>query len=118
MTTPATTKKLMTADEFWDFCQQPENEPRQFDLIRGEVVEMPRPTRLYGIVQTNVAIALTEWARQVGREYVAVESGVVLGQDLDTVVGPDVAYFTYADTFEDVHPKWGEVPPVLERFPR
>lgn len=111
--TLAAAKKRMTADEFWEFVRRPENEPRQFDLIRGEVVEMPRPTRLHGVVQRNVAFALSEWAGRVGRGYVTVESGVVLDQDPDTVVGPDAAYFTDADTFEDVHPKWGDVPPVL-----
>jgi Uma2 family endonuclease len=29
------------------------------------------------------------------------------------VLGPDVAYFTAATTFNDIHPKWGVVPPVL-----
>jgi Uma2 family endonuclease len=41
------------------------------------------------------------------------DAGVVLREDPDTVVGPDVAYYTDANTFEDVHPKWGDVPPVL-----
>jgi Uma2 family endonuclease len=110
---PTAVKARMTADEFWEFVNRPENEPRQFDLIRGEVVEMSRPTKLHGIVQLAIGAMLREWAGRVGRGYVAVESGVVLDQDPDTVVGPDVAYYTDADRFEDVPPKWGDVPPEL-----
>ena len=46
-TDPAVTvpKRLMTVDEFWEFVNRPENENRWFELRKGEVVEMPRPTR-------------------------------------------------------------------------
>ena len=36
------TTKLLTADEFWEFVHRPENEPRSFELVDGEVVENPR----------------------------------------------------------------------------
>lgn len=114
-TPPApTVQKLMTADEFWDFCNLPENENRLFDLIRGRVVEVSRPTRRHGIVAVRISHLLTVWAYSIGRGYVAGnDSGVLLEEDPDTVVGPDVAYFTDANTFAEVHPKWGEEPPVL-----
>lgn len=111
-TAPATTTR-MTADEFWEFVHRPENEPRQFDLIRGEVVEMPRPTKLHGYLQVKIGSALLKWAEEVGRGYVVVESGVILDHDPDTVVGPDAAYYTDADRYEDIPPKWGDVPPEL-----
>lgn len=111
--TPAAGKKLMTADEFWEFVHRPENEPRYFVLIRGEVQEVPRPTKTHGIVQIRIGRYLEEWAEKVGRGYVAAESGVVLTENPDTVAGPDVAYYTDADTFDEVPPKWGEVAPVL-----
>src|SRR5437764_972215 len=31
--------KLMTAEEFYDFCHRPENRDRHFELDQGEVVE-------------------------------------------------------------------------------
>lgn len=106
-------KALLTADEFWEFVHRPENEHRALHLIRGEVVEMSRPTRLHGIVVALLCAELTRYARAAGRGYVITESGVVLGENPATVVGPDAAYFTDAERYEDVHPKWGDVPPVL-----
>src|SRR5262245_43241076 len=107
-------KKLMTVDEFWDFVNSPENEDRDFDLINGEVIEVSRPTKPHGAVASLVAFELQLYARRVGRGYVVTnDSGVLLGKNPDSVVGPDVAYFTDANRFEDLHPKWGEIPPVL-----
>jgi len=116
MTTPAVgaAKKLMSADEFWDFVQLPENENRDFDLIRGEVIELSRPTKPHGVVTTLVTFELELYARAVRKGYVVSnDSGVVLGRLPESVVGPDVAYFVDAEKFEDLHPKWGEIPPVL-----
>lgn len=112
--TPPAVQKLMTADEFWDFCNRPENENKSYELIRGKVVEMSRPTRRHGTVACRIAFAVGMWADGVKRGYVVSnDSGVLLAEDPDTVVGPDVAYFTDANTFQEIHPKWGEEPPVL-----
>lgn len=115
MSAPATTPtKLMTADEFWAYVHRPENGNRNLDLIQGEVIEMPPPTKIHGRVCVNIGFELETWARSYGKGYTASnDSGVVLEEGPDSVVGPDVAYFQDADTFEDLHPKWGEVAPVL-----
>jgi Uma2 family endonuclease len=115
-TTPGsgTAKKLLTADEFWEFVHRPENLDRDFDLIQGEVVEVSRPTQPHGAVALLVAFELQLYARAVRKGYVVTnDSGVVLGKKADSVVGPDVAYFTDAQKFDDLPPKWAEVPPVL-----
>ena len=39
----AESTRLLTAEEFYDFCHLPENRDRHFELERGEVVEMSRP---------------------------------------------------------------------------
>ncbi|OWK46991.1 hypothetical protein FRUB_00690 [Fimbriiglobus ruber] len=104
----------MTAKEFWDFCHLPENETRSFELVRGEVVELSRPTKKHGRVYVNIAFALESYARRVNIGYVVSnDSGVILEEDPDTVVGPDVAFYTDANKFDDMHPKWGEEPPIL-----
>jgi Uma2 family endonuclease len=115
-TDPAVTapKKLMTVDEYWEFVNRPENENRWFELRKGEVVEMPRPTRRHGTVTNNIGRILGNYSFQVGRGYVVGnDSGVILEEDPGSVVGPDVAYFTDATTFDEIHPKWGEEVPVL-----
>jgi Uma2 family endonuclease len=111
-TAPGTAKKLMTADEFWEFVHRPENLDRDFDLIRGEVVEVSRPRTPHGIICSRLVFRLQEYAERRGQGYVTCgDTGVVLAED--SVVGPDVAYFTDANKFEDVHPKWGDVAPVV-----
>jgi Uma2 family endonuclease len=114
MSATNTATKLMTANEFWEYVHRPENEPRNLDLIRGEVIEMPRPTTPHCRVCINVGFELESWARRVGVGYVlSNDPGVVLEEDPDSVIGPDVAYFVNGETFEDLHPKWNEFPPVL-----
>jgi Uma2 family endonuclease len=112
-TPPGTAKKLMTADEFWDFVHRPENRDRDFELIRGAVVEVSRPRRPHGSVVIRIGSLLDRYAESVGRGYVDTESGVALGDDPDSVLGPDVAYYNDAHKSEDLHPKWGDIPPVL-----
>lgn len=111
---PTTAAPTMTADEFWDFVQRPENRNRDFELIRGEVIEVSRATRKHGIVASNISFELQTYARRFGMGYVTTnDSGVVLEEDPATVVGPDVAYYTDARSFDEVHTKWGEEPPIL-----
>ncbi|MBP3956966.1 Uma2 family endonuclease [Gemmata sp. G18] len=111
--TPGAVTKLTTADEFWEFVHRPEHESRSFHLIRGTVVEDARPERPHGVVVARLGSFLEEYARHVRFGYVVTASGVILARNPATVLGPDVAYFTDANKFEDMHPKWGEVPPVL-----
>jgi Uma2 family endonuclease len=110
VTTPA---KLMTADEFWEFVNRPENENRRFELIRGEVKEMSRPRHPHGRIAFRVGHAIELYAERVGKGYVVTESGLVLEHQPDSVVGPDVAYYTDTGTFGEIDPKWAETPPLL-----
>lgn len=104
----------MTVDEYWEFVNRPENADRLFELHKGEVVEMSRPTTLHGIVAGNIGFDLITYARRVRKGFVTVnDAGVVLEEKPGTVVGPDVAYFVGIKRFEDVPPKWAERPPVL-----
>jgi Uma2 family endonuclease len=49
----AAPKKLMTADEFFDWVQRPENRDKHFDLVRGEIIEVPQPGEMHGVVCSN-----------------------------------------------------------------
>lgn len=112
--TSTTATQLMTADEFWEYVHRPENEPRNLDLIQGVVIEMSRATRFHGYVTGNIGRLVGNWTFTTGVGYVATnDAGVVLEDDPDSVLGPDVAFYTDANTAEDVPPKWGDVAPVL-----
>ena len=107
-------KKLMTANEFWEFVHRPENEPRFFELRKGEVFELSRPTLPHCRVCSRTGVVIEKYAEEVGRGYVLTNNpGVLLEENPDTVVGPDVSYFTDVNTFEELTPKWAETPPIL-----
>jgi len=114
MSTTTTTKKLMTAEEFHDWVHQPEQADKWFELVRGEVIELPPPFKPHGVVCYNIGRILGNFIFERGKGYITGnDSGVILERDPDTVRGPDVAYYEDAETFADLHPKYGEVPPRL-----
>ncbi|HKI30328.1 MAG TPA: Uma2 family endonuclease [Gemmataceae bacterium] len=114
MTTATTTTKRMTAEEFCDWVQLPENANKWFELVRGEVIELPSPRKIHGVVCVNVVTELNLYVRQRRKGYITSnDSGVILERDPDTVRGPDVALYEDASKFADLHPKYGEVPPRL-----
>ncbi|MBI1914978.1 MAG: Uma2 family endonuclease [Planctomycetes bacterium] len=104
----------MTAEEFAEWAQRPENADRWFELVRGEVIELPVPMKIHGRVCINIGYLLEAYVRQRGFGYVTGnDSGVILERDPDTVRGPDVALYEDARSFEELHPKYGEIPPRL-----
>lgn len=114
MGTTATAKKLMTAEEFCDWAHQPEQENKWFELVRGEVIELPSPTKPHGFICFNFSRILGNFIYELGHGYITCnDSGVILERDPDTVRGPDVALYEDASTFAELHPKYGEVPPRL-----
>jgi Uma2 family endonuclease len=113
-TETAAQKKLMTADEFYDWVLRPENQGRHFELVRGEVVEMSRPGELHGVICANVAWVLNNYVRQRRRGRVlSNDPGIILEKDPDTVRGPDVAFFDDTRPYDQLNPKWAEGVPVL-----
>jgi len=109
-----TSKQLMTAEEFYDWANHPDNRNRYCELERGEIVEMSRPGRRHGLVCANVAGILRNFVIQRKKGYVCSnDTGVLVERDPDTVRGPDVMLFEDAAHIEDVDEKYGEKPPVL-----
>jgi Uma2 family endonuclease len=65
------------------------------ELVRGEVVEMPRPEMRHGVVCSNVHDPVKAWARSTQGGVVAInDTGVITERDPDSVRGPDVLYIT------------------------
>jgi Uma2 family endonuclease len=111
--TPAASSRLMTANEFAEFVERDENQSRQFELVRGEVIEMSRPKMPHGAVASAVNYRLAQYAETVKQGYVINESGIILEHDPDTVRGPDVAYFDDANRFDEIEKGWATIPPVV-----
>lgn len=103
--------KLLTAEEF---AAMPEL-GRFTELVKGEVIRVPPPSFLHGVVCSNVAFELATHVRPraLGR-IVTNDSGVITERDPDSVRGADVAYFSYERLPKSVTPRvYPEVPPEL-----
>ncbi len=112
MGTPTT--KLMTAEEFFDWANRPENWNRNCDLVRGEIVEMPRPGKRHGFVCGNIARILGIYTAQRKKGYVCTnDAGVVVERDPDTVRGPDIMLFEDVTSYEELEIKFAQEPPLL-----
>jgi Uma2 family endonuclease len=112
MATVAT--KPITAEQFYEWANRPENRDKYCELERGEIVEMSRPGKLHGLICANVVGILRNFVIQRKKGYVCSnDTGVVVERDPDTVRGPDVLFFEDAKRIEDVEEKYGETPPLL-----
>jgi Uma2 family endonuclease len=106
--------RLLTAEEFYDFCHLPENRDRQFELERGEVVEMSRPGEIHGFVCMNVGVILSLYARHRKRGYACSnDTGVVWQRGPDTVKGPDIIFYDENRRIQDMAVKYPERAPRL-----
>ncbi|MEX1094406.1 MAG: Uma2 family endonuclease [Planctomycetales bacterium] len=106
----ATATTLMTAEEF---AQLPNTRP--YELVRGELVEMNRPTIRHGLVRRKVMPLLGNWADRSSAGYVIPnDTGVVTERDPDSVRGPD-CFFIGAERAPAnlAGMKWLEVAPDL-----
>lgn len=85
MTTP---KTLLTIE---DLMALPETECR-YELVNGQLVSVPFSSLEHGFVLAELSFALHEYARCTGAGRAAVQVGVVLCRDPDTVRVPDLCF--------------------------
>ncbi len=81
-------KTLMTADEFFDFCDR--NDGR-YELVDGEVVELAPAQRRHGRTALNIGAAFHSYCRLTKTGWSEVEVGYTVRSGPDTVRGPDVS---------------------------
>lgn len=112
MATVAT--KLLTAEEFFDWANLPENRDLRFELEKGEIVPVSLPGERHCAVCGNVTGILWNYTRQQGKGYVCPnDMGLILERDPDTVRGPDVALYTNKASYQDLNPKFSQKLPTL-----
>ncbi len=105
---------LMTAEQFWEWANRPENAEKFFELERGKVIEMPPPTKAHGFVCGNAARILGGYALQSRRGYICTnDAGVLIERDPDTIRGPDVSFSTDEQTLDTMDRKYSLTLPVL-----
>jgi Uma2 family endonuclease len=106
--------KLMTAEEFYDFVNRPENRDRHFELEEGEVVEVSRPGEKHCVVCGNGVGILWSYTRQRKKGYVCSnDMGLVLEREPDTVRGPDISLYLETRKLKDLEVKWPKRLPKL-----
>ena len=108
------TNKLMTAEEFFEWCHRPEHRDRHFELEHGEVVEMPSPGQRHGAVCAQVTRILGNYAYQRRKGLVCSnDTGIIWEHDPDTVRGPHVTFYDNVFRYEELHLKYSEQIPQL-----
>src|SRR5262245_28417854 len=108
------TTRPMTAEEFYEWCNRPENRDRHYELERGKVVEVSRAGEAHGVVCLNVGWLLGGYVRQRRKGYACGnDTGIMWEHDPDTVRGPDVVYFAENRPFAELNPKYTEQVPLL-----
>ncbi len=88
--------KLLTAKEFFEWASRPENQGRLWELDKGEVVEMPPPSELHGIICAWVVHILWEYVlrqRDGKGRVTSNDAGLIVARDPDTVRAPDAMLF-------------------------
>lgn len=85
--------KLLTAEEF----MAADLGEGTFELVRGEIVEVPPTMPEHGRVCVNTGFVLETYGRQSGRGYtLSNDSAVLTERGPDTVRGADVAFYSHA----------------------
>jgi Uma2 family endonuclease len=104
----------MTADEFWVWCTRPENQDRFYELDQGEVVEMPSPGELHGVLCSLIAHILWSYVFQRGRGYVCGnDTGLLVQRNPDVIRGPDVMLFDEPRQLDALSKQYATVPKLV-----
>jgi len=106
--------KTISAEEFFDWVQRPENRDRRFELEEGEIVEMSLPGERHCAVCANVTRILGNYTFAQKKGYVCSnDMGLILKRDPDIVRGPDVTLYTQARRYDELQVKFAETLPAL-----
>jgi Uma2 family endonuclease len=83
-------QKLLTAEDFWEM---PEFPGKRFELVHGELVEMPGAGGVHGVIVMVICEYLRAAMRALGGGYVALDGvGYIVARDLDVVRVPDASF--------------------------
>lgn len=108
------TTPVMTAEEFYEWANRPENSDRKVELENGEIVDMPSPGELHGVICWLISHLLGNYLFSLGTGYICTnDTGLIVHRDPDTVRGPDVMLFREGKKFEQLNRKHADSIPDL-----
>lgn len=87
-------KRLYTVDDVWEIQRQPCNSDKKYELIHGDLVEMPPSNYPHGRLAGRIFRYFEDYAesRQLGEA--SVEVGFYPASDRTILLAPDVAFIT------------------------
>lgn len=89
-----TATKLLTAEDLW---MMPEVPGKQFELVNGELVEMPTASHYHNLIVFLLGRLIESFASERDLGYTFVDGvSFVLRRDPDDVRGPDVSFLAKA----------------------
>ncbi|MCY3832780.1 MAG: Uma2 family endonuclease [Chloroflexi bacterium] len=110
-------QQFISAERFLELVEQPEYQDRVLELVEGELVEMPKPTRIHGVVTMRLANRIANFVDTHDFGEVTVgDSGFVLERSRygrDTVRGLDIAFVSKSKDLGPPDFSWYELGPDL-----
>lgn len=97
-------QQLYTVDDVWEIAHQAKNENNHYDLIEGELFEMPPPGGVHGRLASKISRYLGTYADEHDLGEVTVETGYHPPENRQTLLSPDVAFLSKSrvpDPFPD-----------------
>ncbi|MCX7044731.1 MAG: Uma2 family endonuclease [Candidatus Sumerlaeota bacterium] len=104
------TRRLMTADSFWQISSQ---ENFYGELVDGEVIDMTPPGQEHGYVACNICELVGAFVKKNKLGKLFNEYGYVLFRDPDTVRAPDISFIRAEKLTAGLTPRFSEIPPDL-----
>lgn len=68
-------EQKMSVEQFREWANLPENADREFELIDGEIVEMPAPSSPHSVIATRISTFMNIHVMEKGMGYVTTEGG-------------------------------------------
>ncbi len=109
----AVSTALMTAEEFFEWANRPENAGTRYELDDGKVIAMPSPGELHGLLCWIVAHLLGGYVIPRGGYLMTNDTGLIVRRRPDSVRGPDVMLFLDGRKVEEMSRGHSERVPSL-----
>jgi Uma2 family endonuclease len=110
----ATRSTQMTAEEFYDWANRPENLGTRYELEAGKAVEIPSPGVRHGTVCWLLGLIIGQYLFKRGAGHATTnDAGLIVKRKPDTVRGPDLMVFLENCKYDDLEVKYTERIPAL-----
>ena len=105
---------VMTAEEFFEWADRPENSDTNYELEDGRIVPMPSPGELHGTICWLVIHLLSSYVfRRGGGQICTNDTGLIVRRGPDTVRGPEVVLFLERRAFGQLNRRHIDRVPTL-----